>query len=224
MKRLVLALLLICPPRTAAAPQDAVVRITSHGCSGTVIHTEQGRSWVLTCAHSFTGQDRDKAVVIDAPAPVPGAVRTGGIRVVKVDYKADLVLIEVRTGPMPYVCWVAPKGFVPAACLSAGFDRMQARQTVKTATVIRNSGTETHTAEQPWHGRSGGALIDRRTGRLVGVVSGYTAEPGRGFVPGVSYGVYSSLSSIHQFVWPVAARPAPPAYYPPATNCPPGRT
>lgn len=199
-------LLLICflvvQTNVIAAPQDACVRITSHGCSGTIIHTQAGVTWILTCAHAFVGNDLRVPVVIHAPAITPGAVKTGGIRVVKVDYMADLVLIEMRTGPMRYVCHVAPKGFRPSRCLSAGYDRMLNQQTVRTATIVRTGVQETHTAEQPWHGRSGGALIDQRSGRLVGVVSGYTTEPGGRFVPGVSYGVYASLDSVHRFVWP----------------------
>src|SRR5207237_3382704 len=45
--------------QTGAAPASdpalAVVRIKSHGASGTVIATAPGKSWILSCCHMFFG-------------------------------------------------------------------------------------------------------------------------------------------------------------------------
>jgi hypothetical protein len=97
MRRFLAVLLLWIATASPAycAPQDATVRITSHGCSGCVIWTGKGRSLVLTCAHAFQGSDYRKRIAIDAPAPRAGAVVTGGIRVLRCNYDLDLVLIEM---------------------------------------------------------------------------------------------------------------------------------
>ncbi len=88
------------------------------------------------------------------------------------------------------------------------------------ATVLRTSialGT-TFTRERPWHGRSGGGLIDLQAGYLVGVCSGYTGpRDHRETRPGEA-GVYVSLVAIQTFLvgrvpatgQPVGIAPLPP--------------
>lgn len=194
MKRaLALLILLLLPALLAAEAKDAVVRIISHGCSGTVIHTAEGKTLILTCAHAFKGRDRYKKLTVDAPHPRPGAVSTGGIRVLKVDYNLDLCLLEMRTGPLPYVCPVARAGHRPRRYLSVGYDEMRHQVTVRSATLLREMGKETWTREPPWHGRSGGALLDPDSRVLLGTVIGYQSYP-RG------PGVYSSHSAILTFL------------------------
>lgn len=200
MKRLALVLLCFLSGPASAAPQDAVVRITSHGCSGTVIYTEQGKSWVLSCAHAFEGNDARKRIAIDAPHPSTGATTTGGIRLIKVDYRLDASLIEVGYGPMPYVCGVAPLGTRIGTCLSVGYDAMKASAVAARATPVTTGGGITFTREKPWHGRSGGALIDSTTGKLMGIVQGYEVGPG-------GRGMYTSHAALYGFLWPNASPP-----------------
>jgi hypothetical protein len=92
---------------------------------------------------------------------------------VAVDYQADLSLVRIDVGPLPYVCPPASPGTRPGRALSAGYDEMQWPATVRPATITRTDGQITFTRERPWHGRSGGSLIDADLGRLIGVVSGY---------------------------------------------------
>ncbi|HEV3116188.1 MAG TPA: hypothetical protein VGY58_03995, partial [Gemmataceae bacterium] len=97
-------------------------------------------------------------------------------------------------GPMEACAPVAPAAHVPGhALLSVGFDEMRLPATVKSATVLGTMGSITFTRERPWHGRSGGALLDAERGYLVGVVSGYE-------VIGRRRGMYVSHQTILEFV------------------------
>lgn len=227
---------LICIP-AVAAPEDAVVRVASHGCSASVIYTEPGRSILLGCGHAYQGRDRNKAHVIDAPAPggalagrtglisgndqqsqqlLSAAKKPGKARVLKVDYQSDLSLIELPVGPLPYVLPVAPPGFRPGRnCVSCGYDRMDlqpGRARTWPATILTVEGNRTYTREKPWHGRSGGALLDRDAGLLIGVTHAYeSAGPG-------SRGIFVSHAAICTFLrsagWPLpSAAPVAPQLF-----------
>lgn len=161
----------------------AVVRIPSHGASATVIHTEPGRSLILGCAHAYEGNSRNKKHAIDVHRPDGGqAAKPATIKLLAVDYRADLSLVELADGPLAYVAPVASAGHRPSRqAISAGFDEMKTPMTVRYATILTTTGGTTYTQERPWHGRSGGALLDGTTGELIGVVQGYeTTGPRRG--------------------------------------------
>jgi hypothetical protein len=202
--------LLICAALARGAPADAVVRIPSHGCSGTVIASAPGRSYVLTCAHAFDGADLRRPISLDGPAPPGEAGPRAVARVVRIDYRRDLALIEIGRA-MPYVCPVAPAPTV-GACTSVGYDSMRRPAVAQRATVWSTVGALTYTAERPWHGRSGGALIDR-SGRLVGVVQGYEVDHLR-------RGMYASHPAILEFLR--GATPAPRYQARPAPSLPGG--
>jgi hypothetical protein len=224
---LVLLLLAWCGNRAGAAPEDAVVRIGSHGCSGTVIRTGPGKSLILTCAHAFQGPDRGKALTLDVPTDrAQGSARPAAMRLLAVDYALDLTLIELDAGPLPFVAPVAPEGHrLSAALVSAGYDEMRIPATVRRATPAAVAGMVLYTRERPWHGRSGGALLDGNY--LVGTVIGY--ETG-----GERRGVYTSHAAILRFLArtlpgesreevPLDAPPAPPRpRLHPAEPCPGG--
>ncbi len=222
-------LLLFCNPVYAQTdPTWAVVRLPSHGASATVIQTAPGRTLLLSCGHAFEGPDARKKITVDMPAPTAGAPSAVGVRLLHVDYRLDLSLIEVPAGPVPYVCSVASPGHRPTRAISAGYDEMRITQdgrpsVVKWATLLGTTGNVTWTREIPWHGRSGGALIDADTGVLIGVVQGY--EEG-----GNARGMYVSHQAIIQFLTaasrpgPVPVRPEEPVYRygQPRQECPGG--
>lgn len=165
----------------AADPQTtpyAVVRIPSHGASATVIHTENGRSLILGCAHAYEGSSRNKKHALDVHRPDgQQPAQNAAIKLLAVDYKADLSLVELADGPLTYVAPVAAAGHRPARqAISAGFDNMKTPITIRTATILTTTGGTTYTRERPWHGRSGGALLDGQTGELIGVVQGYEVD------------------------------------------------
>src|SRR5262249_49877161 len=69
----------LCPLSLLSEPPDAVVRLPSHGASGTVIHTANGRSLILSCAHAFEGKARMTPVTLDVPCLRPGPPRKGRV-------------------------------------------------------------------------------------------------------------------------------------------------
>lgn len=212
-----------------AGPTDSVVRLPSHGGSGTVIATGDGWTLVLSCAHCFEGRDRSKPVTIDMPFPtLDGGAQTGpgpiskiprkvGVTVLAVGTTAtcDVSLLRLNYGPAPYVSPVAPLGFKPGECWSIGFDEMRFPPQCKPARIVGNFGSGAWmTDTKPWHGRSGGALIDKKSGYVVGVVSAYTP----------TNGVYSSLSAIHKVLAKAGVIDSPKGGFPvddcPDGNCP----
>jgi Trypsin-like peptidase domain len=182
----------------AATPNElarAVVRLPSHGASATVISTADGQSWLLTCAHAFQGADRHKRIVVDAPARAPLAWPKGvGIQLLDADYDSDLALLLLHDGPLDFAAAVAPQGHVPGRrLLSVGYDEMRVPARERPATILVNTGSITFTRERPWHGRSGGALLDLDSGYLIGVVSGYE-------VTGQRRGIYVAHAAILRFL------------------------
>jgi hypothetical protein len=106
---------------------------------------------------------------------------------------------------------------------------------VRLATITGTTATNTFTKEPPVEGRSGGALVDARSGQLVGVVVAYNTNARRERLSGV----YTSHAAILRFLArsapeaiggaysprPYAPGPARPPYRSPAPpDCPPGAT
>src|SRR4051794_1893902 len=82
-------------------PNLATVRITSHGVSGTIIATSEGKSWILSCAHMFlqAGQDQldprllKKKFHIDGPAQPYAPRKPAHAKLLAVDPARDLALL-----------------------------------------------------------------------------------------------------------------------------------
>jgi len=172
-----------CHARGQPAPASAaaVVQIPSHGGSGTVIATEPGRTWILTCAHLFAGPgDRARPLVILSPSNRPVAPpRRVGPRLVAIRDALDLALLHLPDGPLPFWAPVPPAHYRPDTfCWSVGYDEMRRPPQVRPARIVSVEGSRYLTDARPWHGRSGGALLEARTGYLVGVVTAYRGMKG----------------------------------------------
>src|SRR5579871_114869 len=182
----------------AANEQYAVVRIPSHGASATVIDTAQGYSWILGCGHAYQGSSRNKPMVFDICRANQGPPKQVGSKLVFLDYEADLSLVLLNDGPLEYVSPVAPRGFNPSGdnILSCGFDKMEFPMHQVPTTILSDEGGTWYTREKPWHGRSGGGLIDITKGQLIGTCQGYEtpySSPSR-------RGMYVDLATIHNFL------------------------
>lgn len=223
MKRAALLLLLFAAPAWAApawaAPEDAVVKVPSHGGSAVVIQTGPGYTYLLSAAHLFEGRMRRKPITIDAPAPTAGQPASVGVEVLAIDEDRDLSLMLLHTGPLLYACPVpsVAEYRISGDLISAGYDEMKPR-TVRPALIVAIDDRWIYTQQKPWHGRSGGGLIDRKTNLLLGIVSRYEADPHA--APGQvgNRGVYASRKSILAFLsqrfgaggsTPQAIRPPP---------------
>jgi hypothetical protein len=184
----------------AGDPALAVVRIKSHGASGTIVATTQGRSWILSCCHMFFGaMDRidetllNKRLVIDGPEQPNAAPKRSAARVLAADPLADLSLIEIDNGPFNYIP-VAAAGFRPGPnLLSAGYDWMKWPIATRLATIVMESSAWTYTRERPVQGRSGGGLFDLDARVLIGVVNGYELS-------GQHRGIYVAHAAIVKFM------------------------
>lgn len=204
----VAALVLLAAARAVGADpslaKHAVVKVNIplgngrfSGGSATVVLTEPGRTILTSAEHMFHGADRHRKFNIEAPAPTSGPSINGNLRCIDVDPANDLALLQMDIGPLPYVCPVAPAGAAyEKHCLSVGYDDAKTPPTMRPATIVSQEGGRTLTRERPWHGRSGGAIIDERNGWLVGVVSGYSGPRSRQEVVGGANGIYASHQAV----------------------------
>jgi hypothetical protein len=203
-------------------PQDAVVKITSHGGSGVIVSTQQGATIILSAAHMFERpEDKIKPIQVDVPASTAQGPLKVGVSLLAVDYEADLSLIRLNTGPIPYVCPVAPAGSKITKAWSAGWDEMRNMPVMlRPAHVLGSRGAITFTQERPNHGRSGGALIGASLDSqgiehswLFGIVQGYDGppRPQTGELYPGGKGMYASHDAILKFMtenrWGMAAPP-----------------
>lgn len=183
------------PSRAHSQPVDATVRIVSHGASGVVLWTGPDRTLILTVAHAFEGPARSAPLAIDVPT-APGTRRATGPgtkRVIAIDKVRDLAVVELRSGPLPSAVHVSGRSpAVGAACLSVGYDGMGWPAVAQATTVVATDARATYTRHQPKHGRSGGALLDRATGLVIGICQGYENT-------GERRGVYASRTAILEF-------------------------
>lgn len=200
--------ILLAAALVVAGVEDAVVRIPSHGCSGTVIETGPGRSIILSCAHAFEGADARKPIRIDGTnQPHATKPRATSAVLVKVDYRLDLALIEVDNGPYWCVPVCSPGRIHARQVLAAGYMAMRWPVTEKTVEILGRDDTRWYTRGIPREGMSGGGLFDVAGQVLIGVVHGYEVTPG-------GRGLFVHLDCIHQFLGrgppPPRARPAAP--------------
>lgn len=202
-KTLALLLVLLWIGQASADPKDAVVCIPSHGGSGTVIGTGDGWTLVLTCWHCFeTPKEQQKPIAIDVPKAWLNGPQKVGIKLVALgDQKCDLALLKINYGPVHTVVPIAPRNHkISQECLSMGFDSMQYPAQVRNAKIMKTDSTLFWTDARPWHGRSGGALIERSTGYLVGVCHAYTGPKNHAEFHQNSNGLYINHAQVYNFL------------------------
>jgi hypothetical protein len=206
MKKLLALLLVVtaaapvCALEPVGDPSLAVVRIKSHGASGTIIAATDGKSWILSCAHMFFGPagtiDENltrKRILIDGPDQPRAPRKLADVRLIAIDADSDLSLLEIANGPFNHIP-VARPGFTPGTNLaSVGYDEMRWPVTRRRATIVIVMNDWTYTREKPWHGRSGGGLFDLDAKCLIGVVNGYE-------IAGQERGIYVSHASVLRFL------------------------
>jgi hypothetical protein len=173
----------------------------------------------------FEGSDARKKIRVMVPNPNPNNPQAVGIVLIGVDSDLDLALIKMNVGPLANVApvpglWYKEK----KQCLSVGYDNMKMPFVQRPATIVRTDNVRTWTQEKPWHGRSGGALLDGQF--CIGIVSGYTATNGFYSSHQALVSFLSRFDGSYQPAAPIA-QGAPqlqntPIYYAPPQNCPGG--
>ena len=177
------------PPK----PELAVAMVKSHGASAVAIYsTQQTGTYYLGCAHMFeTARDRRRQLnLFGYVQPFAPRVITQP-RVLAVDRRLDLSLFWLPNGPFYYVRPAARPAGGPA--WSIGYDEMSWPATKRPATVLYQGYSVTFTRERPVPGRSGGALVEQGSNRLIGIVQGYETV-------GKRRGWYISHSAIVRFL------------------------
>jgi hypothetical protein len=100
---------------------------------------------------------------------------------------------------------------------------MRSTLTVRTATITGSRPGrpgEVLTREAPWHGRSGGPLIDPDKGYLLGTVIGYESTPAAARRE-IGPGIYTSHSAVLRFCGLASAPlPAPRVLESRSLSCP----
>lgn len=168
--------------------REAVVRIASHGASGTVIFSKEGLTKILTCAHAFPN---DAEFLIDCPWDL--ARRKGG-KLTKINHRLDLAVIEVAEGPWPVVCPIADKDYKPGKNIWAvGYPEMSWPQTRSATEFLSTDERYYYTKRLPIPGESGGSLVDIDLGVCFAVTKA------RFDSPLIKYGIYTNLKRIHEF-------------------------
>ena len=217
-----LAFLLIAPA-VQAQPERAAVKIVldSHKRdrrgvnhqymgSGVIVQTGKGYAYCLTCSHIFEDSHPLKKIRVYAPYQLGKGFRSGdprkGWQVVYKDRSLDLALLRYNYGPFPYTAPVAPSGYKPStSVVSIGYDfgkaagagtpQIYGARLTGFRRLGGYRGNFWHTREKPRQGRSGGPLLDKRTGYTVGICHGY--------IP--SGGLYVDLKTINLFMSRAAA-------------------
>lgn len=201
-----LAVLLLAAASLFAQEKQAIVRIASHGITGTVIESRKDYSLILSCAHGFVegGDRRGTAIKVDVPMPEGAAApkSVGRPRLIGLDVANDLSLIELPAGPFPVIP-LAPLGHrLGSEIVSCGYDEMkwQDGPLLRRATVLGVNSGIIWTKEIPWHGRSGGPLVDVKAACVVGVVQGYEVGVGPGGQKAYGDGMYIATARVQAFV------------------------
>lgn len=205
MKRLLILILWAWAGIAQAGPEDAVVCIPSHGGSGTIIGTGEGWTYVLTCWHCFPdAASQRKPITIDVPKAWAHrqAGHGVGIKIIALGNKdVDVALLRINYGPVPNVVPIAPRNHkITAECISIGFDSMRYPAQVRPARIVKADSLIFWTDARPWHGRSGGALIEKSTGYLVGVTHAYSGPRNHvEYYPGAN-GLYINHTQVFNFL------------------------
>ncbi len=167
------------------------IRVTYDGKvqfgSGTIVHSKQGRSIILTCAHIMDQAGPNPKVEVDVFRGGKSVTFFG--KVIGHDIKSDVGIITIPTSAKLPVAEVAIPSLKPTkgqAVFSIGCDngKEPTRMGAKLSGVDRYLGPnnlETNLA--PEHGRSGGSLFDSR-GRVIGVCSAADRKGNHGLYAG----------------------------------------
>lgn len=186
------------PPKTGEVSKNPIpvcVRIRvrdSKGLdigSGTIIHSEPGRTLVLTCGHIFRHLDDESRIEVDVFDDGRAVSHEG--RLIRRDLKADIGLISIKTLTPLRVARVSPDPIRQGQhvfSVGCGGGEPPSRLQHRVTSTTRYKGGYIECTGTPIQGRSGGGLFTP-DGKVVGLC--VFANPGS------RRGLYTGLETIH---------------------------
>ncbi len=185
----------------SADPMDSSVRIRViidkkiNLGSGTIIHSQEGISRILTCAHIFRGFDEDSKIEVDLIINNKQQVHIA--RLDSFNEEADLGLISVATSkslPVAAIAKVdhAPRKGEPVVGVGCSGGDSPTREQLQVTDINKYNGP--HNVEctgLPVQGRSGGGLFNKN-GEVIGVCIAADKDHHRG--------LYSGLLAVHSIL------------------------
>ncbi|MFK7817098.1 MAG: trypsin-like peptidase domain-containing protein [Planctomycetaceae bacterium] len=167
------------------------IRVTYDGKvqfgSGTIVHSQRGRSIILTCAHIMDQAGPNPKVQVDVF--LNGKSKTFHGKVVGHDINPDVGLITIPTSMKLPIAEVVPPTQKPEkgqSVFSIGCNngKEPTREGARLSGVDSYDGPNNlETNHAPEHGRSGGALFDS-AGRVIGVCSAADRKGNHGLYAG----------------------------------------
>ena len=163
--------------------------------SGTVIHSAEGRTLIVTCSHIFSELKNDSVIEVDIFQEGKPETYVGTL--VRYNMEADVGLVSIPTsGTVPAAKVASIEYQVKAGDLVASIGcnggELPTLEKIKVTELNRFLGPDNiECTGMPVQGRSGGGLFDR-SGRLVGVCFAVDKEDQRG--------LYAGLPVVHKLL------------------------
>lgn len=155
--------------------------------TGTVVHSTEGQSTILTCAHVFKGVSAEAAIIVEVFRD--GEVLKYPAQVIGGDHDSDVAFLQIRnSAPLPTVPIASRLNLQQDdAVFSIGCNNgdRPTRMNMNVVAIDRYEGPENVVCtKDPIQGRSGGGLFNT-AGELVGVCSGAFRKAKEGLYSGV---------------------------------------
>ncbi|MFP6765808.1 MAG: trypsin-like peptidase domain-containing protein [Planctomycetaceae bacterium] len=186
------------PGEVTKNPMEVCVRIRVRDTkgldigSGTVIHSEPGRTLILTCGHIFRHFDEKSQIEVDIFHDGRAVSHTG--RLIRRDLDKDIGLISIQTLTPLRVARVAPASVHDGQhvfSVGCGGGEPPSRLQHRVTSTSRYQGGYIECTGTPIQGRSGGGLFTP-DGQVTGVC--VFANPGS------RRGLYTGLQTIHSLL------------------------
>ena len=188
-----------CGERFQCPMADAVVRLPANRASAVIIENGKNYTVILGAAHAFDANTSElgQYVSIDVPYEMGKTGRHEWGILLAVDYQADLALIwlDAHTRCAFHIADNTPND--SAEAWSIGYDSLNWPSVIDKTTIVGMTNKFSRPYLMTEHtvvgGRSGGAIVDVKTNRLVAIV--YGCESG-----GQRRGLGNPLSAIKSFM------------------------
>lgn len=182
------------PMRASVRIRTTVKGEISFG-SGTIVHSEPGRTLIVTCGHIFRNVNDSAKVEVDVFENGKSATYVASIE--DFDLEADVGLLRITTHSTVSSAPVAPatvvlKKLQRVGCIGCSGGADPTRDQIEITEINKYDGPDTiECSTTPVQGRSGGGLFNAE-GQLIGVcIAAVKEEP---------LGVYAHVFCVHKLL------------------------